>query len=100
MTTRPPACSDASAISGLPITTVTAFSGSLMSLAWSRITETSAAGAGRGAMTATAQNARTSARIRRLNTNAIELSRALRIGRQLQAAAEWAGLRFELTRKW
>lgn len=43
---------------------------------------TSAAGACRGAMTATAQNESTTASTRRHNTNAIELSRALRIDRQ------------------
>ena len=46
---------------------------------------TSAAGACRGAMTATAQNESTSASTRRHTTNAIELSRALRIGRQNRA---------------
>src|SRR5215472_8813007 len=49
----------------------------------------SAAGAGRGAM---AQNAKMNASMRRPHTNAIELSRALRIGRRITAAAEWAGL--------
>jgi hypothetical protein len=62
------------------------------------MTVMSAANIGSGAAPAIKKvekaSARTSpnARPRRSNDNTIELSRALRIGRQLQAAAEWAGL--------
>src|SRR5215470_16823297 len=97
---RPPGCSETSAISGLPITMVAARSGSLSSLAWSRMTVTSAAGAGLGAITATAQHAKISARMSCLNTDAIEHSRAFTHRSAIHTrAAEWAGLRLRVDSK-
>src|ERR671925_4025 len=59
--------------------------GNRMRVASSRIAVTSAAGATRGAIAATKQDARMSATRTRPNTNAIALSRTLRIGRSFEA---------------
>src|SRR5438874_2303524 len=86
MTSRPPACTVASAINGLPTTTVATRSGSFTSLAWSSTTSMSPACAIGGAAKAAMPNARQDARMERTcrprpaRNNAIILSRTLRLG--------------------
>jgi len=72
----PPLCSEASAISGFPITMVATLSGSRMICAWSTLTVKGAAEADTASMANSATADATTSRLRCPNTADIELSNA------------------------